>query len=85
MIGFYDIKDLIIFADNIVKIVFLMRKCAVCAVLEALFVISEIASAFISQRIQRAIAEKAIEILRILHLMAGKELTFLVLKEFVIF
>ena len=54
------------------------------AVLHSAFRIAETAAAPVAKRIQRAVAEKAIEILRICALMAGEIFTVPVLKEIVI-
>mgnify|MGYP004533111461 CR=1 FL=1 len=51
------------------------------AVLDAVFQIPEIAAAFAAQRIQRAVAEQAVEVLRMVRLMAGKKLARPVLGE----
>ena len=61
-----------------------MRKKASAAVLEAVVEIFEIAAAFRTQRIQRAITEQAVEILYIVRFVTRKKLTFLVLKKFVV-
>lgn len=54
-----------------------------CAVFNSLLGIGEIAAASISQCIQWAIAEQAAEMFRIAGFMAGKVLTFLILKEII--
>ena len=54
------------------------------AVLNSHFGIGEIPSAVLSQGVQRAITEQAAEALLIYPLMAGKVLTFAVLKKIVI-
>ena len=51
-----------------------MGQQAVGAVLDTVFQIPEIAAAFAAQRIQRAVAEQAVEVLRMVRLMAGKKL-----------
>lgn len=58
-----------------------MGDKAVAAVLNISRTINAIASALISQCIQRTIAKKAIEILRMLCFVAGKILALLMLKE----
>ena len=58
-----------------------MGQQATGAVLDAVFQIPEIAAAFAAQRIQRAVAEQAVEVLRMVRLMAGEELARPVLGE----
>ena len=70
---------------NAVVILFPVRAQAAGAILNTLLRIAEIASALISQCIQRAIAKQAAEILRILALVAREILAFCILKEFIIF
>ena len=55
-----------------------MGDHAIAAVLDAVFRIGEIPAALVAKRIKRTIAEQAIEILRIVRLMAGKIFTFLI-------
>lgn len=52
-----------------------MRQLAVCAVLDAFFRKVKIPAAFVPQCIEWAIAEKAVEILRVCALMTGKIFT----------
>ena len=66
-------------------IIFLpMGHKAVAAILNAVFQIPEVSAAPIAQRIQRTIAEKAVEILRVRLFMARKILTLFILKKSVI-
>ena len=58
-----------------------MGDHAIAAVLDAVFRIGEIPAALVAKRIKRAIAEQAIEILRIVRLMAGKIFAFRVAKK----
>ena len=54
------------------------------AVLDALIRIGEITAAFCAKRIQRAIAEQAIEMLRICAFVAGKILAFFIFDKFIV-
>ena len=81
MISLYDVDYLIVFSDDVIIVFSEMRKVTVGAVLETFLVISEIPSAVISKCVQRAITEKAIEILHILYRMTRKEFAFLMLKK----
>ena len=47
--------------------------------------IFKIASALITQRVQRAVTEQAVKVFRIFDLVARKILTFFVLKKFIVF
>ena len=73
--------DLIIFAHDITEILSFMGKEAVCTVLDSFFCVLKISSAPIPQSIQRAIAEQAVKILRIVGFMTGKILTFFVAEK----
>jgi len=55
-----------------------MRNHTSRTVLDSLFSIPEIAAAFISKRIERAIAEQAVKLLFFPHRMAGIIFTFFV-------
>ncbi len=85
MICLYYVEDLVIFTQNVVKITSLVRKRTVGAILESLFIVSEITAASVPESIERAVTEKAVEILHVLHLMAGKEFALLMLKKLIIF
>lgn len=61
-----------------------MGQGAVAAVFYV-FLIFEIAAAFALQHVERAEAEKAIEVFGIFQFVAGEILTFSVLKKFVVF
>ena len=61
-----------------------MRKKAVLAILYAAFGIAEIPAAALAQRIKRAIAEKAVESIRLPRFMAGEIFTCLVGKKGII-
>ena len=58
-----------------------MRKKAARAYFGALLGIPEIAAAFISERVQRAVAEQTVEIFRLRCFVAGEILAFQILKE----
>ena len=53
-----------------------VREHAATAILESALGILKIAAAVFSQRVERAVAEKAVEIIRVIGLMTGKEFTF---------
>ena len=61
-----------------------MRNQAAGAILNSLFCIGKISSAFISQGIEGAIAEQAAEILRVCALVAGEIFAGAVLEEIVV-
>ncbi len=69
---FGDIPDM---RHHMLISAFPVGDVAAAAILDSFAVIAEIAAAALSKRIKRAIAEQAVKILRILHLMAGKILT----------
>ena len=50
------------------------------AVLDALFIVDEVSSASLAQRIERAVAEKAVEVFPVCTGMAGKEFALFVAK-----
>ena len=58
-----------------------MGQQAVGAVLDAVFQVPEVAAALAAQGIQRAVAEQAVEVLRVAGLVAGEELAGPVLGE----
>ena len=84
MVCFYYVEALVILSQNVVKVASSVRKSAVSAVLESLFIVFEIAAAFISESVKRTITEKAIEILHVLHLVTWKKLALLMLKKLII-
>jgi hypothetical protein len=78
---FDQINDLSIPSDHLFIIVLPVRKTAVRAILEALFIVTEIAAAFSAQCVKRAVTEKTVEGFRIRSLMAGEVFTFSVLEK----
>ena len=58
-----------------------MRDHAPGAVFHTLIGVAAVAAAVFSQRVERAIAEQAVEIVGIVRFVAGKELTLPVLKK----
>ena len=62
----------------------MMRKGAFFANLVAFFVVPAVSAALFSQRIQRAIAEQAVEFFFIDSLVAGEILAFPVLEELMV-
>lgn len=77
----YQLLDLVVLARDIAIALPAMGNQAAAAVLEPAGGIAEIPSAFISQRIQRAVAKQAVEVLRIIGGVAGKVFAFAVGKE----
>lgn len=63
--------------------VFPVREHAPAAVLDTVSGKSTVTAAFISQCIQRAIAEKTVKILRVICRMTGKVFTFSVAEKFI--
>jgi hypothetical protein len=78
---FDQINDLSIPSDHLFIIVLPVRKTAVRAILESLFIVAEIAAAFLSQCVERTVAEKTVEGLRIRVLMTGEVFTFAILEK----
>lgn len=66
---------------NIPIVIRFMGKCTAAAILNPIFQEYGIPSAFLSQRIQRAIAEQAVKLLLVNPLMTGKKFTFFILKK----
>jgi len=58
---------------------------AVCTILESGIRVLKVAAAFVTERIQRAIAEQAVEILRFISFVTWEEFTILVLEKFIVF
>ena len=61
-----------------------MGFCTIAAVLDAIFRISKAAATLIAQCVQRAVAEQAVELPVLYSLVAGKVLTFSVLKKLIL-
>ena len=78
---FDHVDNLSIPSDHLFIIVLPVRKTAIRAILESLFIVAEAAAAFSSQCVKRAIAEKTVEGLRIRALMTGEVFTFAVLEK----
>ena len=70
---------------NAVEGISAVRTQATGTVLNALLRVCKIAAAVLSQRIQRAVAEQAVKVLRVTALVAREILTLGILKEFIIF
>ncbi len=64
--------------------VFIMRLCAVHTAFDSVFQIYEIAAACVTQAVERAVAEEAVEIF-FLYIVAGEILTVSVLDKLVMF
>ncbi len=62
-----------------------VRFHTVHAGLDAAVKVREIASALFSETVERAITKQTVEILRMVRLMTGKILAFLVLKKLIMF
>ena len=73
--------DLIIFCHDIIIILRYMRQFAIAAILTDICNIFEISAALIAQCIQWAIAEQAIETVRIVRGMTGKILAVFVIEK----
>lgn len=84
-IFFRQFNDFLKPAADIVVVLSFMRHEAVRTVLDAAFCNFEVSAAFSPQSIQRAVAEQAVEIFRIVRRMTRKKLAFLVLKKLEIF
>ena len=82
---FRDLCDFGVSADDFVVIIRIMGNKAVRAVFDALFRITEIASAAFAQCVQRTVTEQAVKTFRVGTLMAGKIFTFSMAEEFIIF
>lgn len=82
---FHGFGDVLPAGGNLRVVLAEMREQAVRAVLDAALVIAEISAAAGSQRIKRAPAEEAVEILRVCARVAGKEFTFPVGEILIIF
>lgn len=54
-----------------------MREHAATAVFETVLGVLEITTAILAERVERTVAEKAIEIIRVIRLMTGEEFTIL--------
>jgi len=54
-----------------------MREFTFTAILKSVLRVFEVATAVFTQRIERAVAEKAVEIIRVIGLMTRKEFTVL--------
>ena len=76
-----DLHNLAVPGNNPTIIVPVMRKSAVRTVFIALFIIPVVPAAFLSQRVQRAIAEQAVELRLVNTLVAGKVFAFFVLEK----
>ena len=72
-------------AHYCVVILLKVRPYAPGAVLDALLGEGKAAPAFVSQKIQRTVAEKAVEIVRIRALVAGEKLALRVIYELIFF
>ena len=83
VILFYKLQDFPQFLADEAVVFPAMGAQAAGAVLDSLFVIGKAAAAVIPQGIQGAIAKQAAELLRVRPGMAGKILTFLVLKKII--
>jgi hypothetical protein len=70
---------------DVAVILGLMGQLALGAILDAVLGIGKAAAALVTQGVQRTVAEQAIEAVGIVGGMAGKKLTFLMLKEGVLF
>ncbi len=79
-----NLHDLIVFACDVPKIVPLVGKAAFAAVFYALFCIAEISAALVAQGIQRTVAEQAVEIFRVICLMAGEVFAVLMAEKCVL-
>ena len=62
-----------------------MWEHAVCTILESSISVLKVSAAFVAERIQRTIAEQAVEILRFISLVTWEEFTILVLKKLIVF
>ena len=76
-----QLHQLRIFLQNVAVAAPSVGYQTVGAILYAAVQIDEVSAAVAAQRIQRAVAEQAVEILRMLRLVAGEELAGLVLGE----
>ena len=71
-------------SEDVVISALRVRKHAVCAVLDAAFCVAEISPTSVSQSIQRAVAEKAVEIFDVRYMVAREILAPEVLEERVV-
>ena len=78
-------QALSVFSGDISVIFPSVGNQAARAVLDPVFCITEIPAAFLSQRVQRTVAEQAVEVLRIRALMTGKIFTFFMAEKRVLF
>ena len=67
--------------DDEAVIVLAVGHTALFAVLDALFGVAEITSAVFAERVEGAVAEKAVEFLFLYAFVAGESLAFLVAEE----
>lgn len=82
---FHHLRKLSVFSGDISVIFPSVGNQAARAVLDSVFCITEIPAAFLSQRVQRTVAEQAVEVLRIRALMTGKIFTFFMAEKRVLF
>ena len=82
---FHHLRKLSVFSGDISVIFPSVGNLAARAVLDPVFCIAEIPAAFLSQRVQRTVAEQAVEVLRIRALMTGKIFTFFMTEKRVLF
>ena len=78
---FHHLRKLSVFSGDISVIFPSVGNQAARAVLDPVFCITEIPAAFLSQRVQRTVAEQAVEVLRIRALMTGKIFTFFMAEK----
>ena len=82
---FRDLCDFGVSADDFVVIIRIMGNKAVRAVFDALFRITEIASAPFTECIKRAVTKQTIKMVCVNPFVTGKEFAFPITEEFLVF
>ena len=81
----HQLRQLAIFPGYVTVVLCFVRQLTVRAVFNSLLGHSEIPATFISQCIQRTVAEQTVEVLRICACMARKIFTFLIAEKSIVF
>ena len=81
----HQLRQLAVFPGHVTVVLRLMRQLTVRAVFNFLLGHSEIPATFISQCIQRTVAEQTVKVLRICACMARKLFTFLIAEKSIVF
>ena len=81
MVLFCQLHQFFVFTDDVGVVFRAVRHGALRAILALPCQVPEVAAAFIAQRIERTIAEQAVEAVRIVRFMAGEKLAVFIIEE----